>query len=466
MCPRSRTAALTTLLLLAGFHSPLAARADELDDLLRSELDRQKIPGISVAVARDGEVIETRAVGLADVELDVAATPTNLFEIGSITKSYTAILVMRLVEEGKLGLDDPIRDHLEGLPESWSGVTVQQLLNHTSGIPSYTSVGDFLKLARDEHRSGEIIEMVSGRDPDFGPGEKWAYNNTGYYLLGLLIEKVTGSRYEDFLKAEVLEPLGLEHTRPSMPKAIIPGRASGYGRVFGILGNRDPITKSAALSAGCLIATAEDVARYAIGLDAGKPLKPESFEAIYRPATLNDGSNHPYGFGWGLEEDLGMKVYVHGGGTPGFSSVVRRYPERQFTVVVLTNLGDADPNRIAREVAKLYLPELTAEAAEDPDPARTSKIEALIRRLLSGEIDDDAFTPTFAEFLRGDPARKSSAQLHSEGELTEFAFVAESERSGGGTALVFRGKLGDQSYLFEVYREPDGPIGGLRARKD
>lgn len=445
---------------------PTSARSDEIDDYIAERMKDAKIPGLSVAVVKDGEVLLAKGYGLADVELEARATAATVYEIGSITKQFTATAVMMLVEEGKLGLDDPITKYLDDLPEAWGGVTVRHLLNHTSGIKSYTSVGDFQKLARTDYKPDEILAMVRDVKVEFAPGEKWAYNNTGYYLLGLIIEKAGGKDYDDFLEERIFKPLGMERTRPNNPRMIIKGRASGYGQVLGILGNRDPITPSSSFSAGCLVSTVGDMAKWDRALREGKLLTSSSFEQMYAPTKLNDGETHPYGFGWAVGSYRGHKVLSHGGGTAGFTTTIQRFVDDGVTVIVLTNLsGGSDVDGIARGIARRFVPSLDDVEQADADPARTGRHKAIIEGILADKVDESAFEPKFHEFITSDEARRMTRQLVAKGPLKSFAFVEEKEQ-GQGRTLYYRAVLGDTAHLITINLDPEGKIRGLRASRD
>jgi D-alanyl-D-alanine carboxypeptidase len=199
-CSRARIVIVSSLLLC---WMPVAARADKVDAFIRGRMASDHVPGVSVAVVRNGKVVLARGYGLANVELAVPATPDTVYQLASVTKQFTATAVMMLVEAGKIGLDDKITKYLDGLPTAWGDVRIRQLLSHTSGIKSYTSVPDFFKTARKDYAKEEILKLVADAPLDFPPGERWSYSNTGYFLLGMLIEKVTGKAYGAFLHERI-----------------------------------------------------------------------------------------------------------------------------------------------------------------------------------------------------------------------------------------------------------------------
>ena len=196
-----------------------------IDDYIQDRMRKSHIPGVSIAIIHDGKVVLARGYGMANVELSVPATENTVYQLASVTKTFTATAIMMLVQEGKLGLDDKINALLPDLPTAWSEVTIRHLLNHTSGIKSYTSVRDFFKTARKDYTQREILDLVAKVPVEFAPGEKWNYNNTGYFLLGMVIEKETGKKYGDYLDERIFKPLGMTQTRVNDLHAVIPNRA-------------------------------------------------------------------------------------------------------------------------------------------------------------------------------------------------------------------------------------------------
>lgn len=461
--------ALAVLLLTGATLPPRPCRADAIDEAVAAFQKRSHVPGLTLAVAKDGQVVKRAAYGLANVELNAPATAATIYEIGSITKSFTATVVMDLVEEGKIVLDEPIPTYLPDLPEAWKGVTVRHLLTHTSGIPSYTEAGDFLQLARTEHKPEEIVAMVSAQSLDFSPGERWAYCNTGYYLLGLIVEKVAGAPFARVLSERVLEPLDLKHTRPNVPSAVIPNRSAGYGRMFGVLLNRDSLAPSSAAAAGFLLSDVDDLLKWADAQQQDRILTSESRRLMTTPVTLNDGSTNPYGFGWVNRKRLGHRRIDHGGGTAGFSSLLTSYPDDGLSIAILANLS-GDPNLAALEqtIARHYLPALDLGAAapiEDPDPDAAARIRAAIADLMDGDWDPAPFSPEFAKFLRGDPVKAMIKGLGREGELGEMSLLTRNADTQS-TVRSYRVLYGTTRYLGTVVLDADGKIVGLLFEKD
>jgi D-alanyl-D-alanine carboxypeptidase len=464
----TRGAPATILFLIPPLLCWPAARADEVDDYVAAQMKKHHVPGLSLAVVRDGEVVKSKGYGLASVELEAPATERTVYEIGSITKQFTATAVMMLVEEGKLGLDDKISDRLPGLPAAWKEVTVRHLLTHTSGIKSYTGATDFIRLARNDYSQEQILALVSKAKLEFDPGTSWAYCNTGYFLLGMLIEKMSGQTCAKFLDERIFKPLGMASTRPNNPKAIIPRRAAGYADVFGTYFNRDPLTPTSAFSAGFLVSTVGDLVKWDAALRAGKLLSSSSFAQMYTPVTLKDGSTRPYGFGWSVGSRLGHKIIDHGGGTAGFSTMIARYVDDGLTVIVLTNLSGGAAGEVAHGIARIYLPELSVKsvkAEDDPDPAATERLKGLVADVLAGKADEPRLTAPYAKRLKADSTKRALKAVAARGAVKSLTFLrrrTEDKRPSAYYKLV----VGKATYLLTVHLAEDGKVSGMSFERE
>jgi CubicO group peptidase (beta-lactamase class C family) len=423
-------------LLLCCLAGAAAGRAaDRVDDYVRAEMRKQHIPGLSLAVVKDGKVIKAKGYGLADVELSVPATAQTVYQIGSITKQFTAAAVMLLAEEGKIGLDDKIAAHLDGTPDTWKEVTVRHLLTHTSGIKSYTGLPNFMSVtARLSTTKDGLIKLMAGYPLEFSPGEKWNYSNTGYFLLGLLIEKASGVSYARFLKERVFAPLGMTSTHLNDLKDIIPHRASGYVWDKGVLGNAPVIDMSWPYAAGALVSTVTDLAKWDAALDTDKLLKKASREAMWTPAKLTNGKTAGYGLGWGVGRTRGRRSLSHGGGIPGFITYKSRFPDDRLTVVVLTNLAPSNPGTIAQGLAGLYnealLPPTLMKAAQtDPDPAMTRNLDAVLGDIAAGK-ESPLITAGWGATLRNLPPQAREELASWRKEQKAFTFLGADEITG------------------------------------
>jgi CubicO group peptidase (beta-lactamase class C family) len=328
--------------------------ADPVDAIVRSEMQRQHIPGVALLVARDGRILRAEGYGFSNVELQVPVKPETIFQSGSVGKQFTATAVMMLVEEGKIALDDPIAKYVRDGPPSWDQVTVRQLLSHTAGFTDYPEKFDFRK----DYSEDDLLRIVASIPLAFPPGTKWSYSNLGYLTLGILIHRVTGKFYGDFLQQRIFQPLGMTTTRIISEADIIPNRASGYRLDHGVLKNQEWVSPSLNTTAdGSLYFSILDLAQWDAALYTEKLLKRSSLHEMWTPAKLADGkpnSDH-YGFGWFIGDFHGHRVIGHEGAWQGFKSQISRYVDDKLTVVVLANLAEADPGKICDQVAATYL---------------------------------------------------------------------------------------------------------------
>jgi CubicO group peptidase (beta-lactamase class C family) len=347
-------AILVSGLLLSTQFAQAAPPTDEVARTVRAEMEKQHIPGLALLVSRKGVPIRAEGFGLANVELSVPVKPETIFQSGSIGKQFTATAVMLLVEEGKIDLSDPLSKYFPEGPSWWKDVTVRELLSHTAGFTDYPKDFDLRK----DYSEDELIKIVEAIPPAYPPGTDWKYSNLGYVTLGILIHKVSGEYFGDFLQERVFKPLGMSTTRIISEVDIIPNRAAGYVLDKGQLKNQEWVSPSANSTAdGSLYFTILDLAKWDAALYTEKVLKESSKREMWTVATLNDGKPNrgPYGFAWFVESQNGHRVVEHGGRWQGFSTQISRYFDDGLTVVILTNQGNCDPHLIADEVAAVYL---------------------------------------------------------------------------------------------------------------
>ncbi len=284
-------------------------------------------------------------------------------------KQFTATAVMMLAEEGKIVLDDKINKYLDRAPSSWTNVTVRRLLTHTAGLGDYPKDFDW----RRDYSEDELLERIAQIPLAFPPGQKWSYSNPGYVTLGILIHKVSGKFYGDFLHERIFSPLGMNTARIISEADIIPNRAAGYRLVEGKLKNQEWVSPTMNSTAdGSLYLSVLDMAKWDAALYTHELLKESTLEQMWTPVKLNDGTTRGYGFGWSLGEIRGHRIIEHGGAWQGFKSYIARYPDEKLTVVVFANLAQADLGRIAHQVAAFDSAEL-APAASPPGRGRESK---------------------------------------------------------------------------------------------
>ncbi|HWY69820.1 MAG TPA: serine hydrolase domain-containing protein [Terriglobales bacterium] len=352
-------AAFTAVFALS-YIAPSIARAQttsvskDVSNYVRSEMQRQHIPGVSLLVSRGGKIVQAEGFGQANVELQVPVKPETIFQSGSVGKQFTATAVMMLVEEGKVGLDDPLTKYFPDAPGTWKEVTVRELLSHTAGFGDYPEKFDFRK----DWTEDELLKVVEGMPLAYPPGTKWEYSNLGFLTLGILIHSVTGEFYGDFLQQRIFHPLEMQTTRIISEADIVPNRAAGYRLVKGELKNQEWVAPTVNTTAdGSLYFSILDLAKWDAALYTEKLLKRSSLDQMWTPAKLKNGQPNKdgYGFGWFIEEKHGHHVVSHDGAWQGFKSAIARYVNDQLTVVVLANLAEAKPGAIAEHVADMYL---------------------------------------------------------------------------------------------------------------
>ncbi len=349
-------------------HPSRAEVRERVDSLARAFVASSEAPGVSVAVIRAGrDTVVFAGYGEADLENDVPATPATVYRIGSITKQFTAAAVMRLVERGSVRLGDSIGKYLPDLPRAWHVVKVRQLLNHTSGIPSYTDLGESWAKRWGEHMSPDTLVALTAHEPmDFPPGTGWRYDNTGYVVLGMLLEKLSGVPYAKYLDSTMFEPLGLAHTHYCDRAPLISHRARGYARDGDAFINAPYLDMSQPYAAGALCSTVGDLARWNRLLATGKVVSVASYAAMTTPEG-NAGLNH-YGFGLVRSAVGGHIEIAHGGGIHGFITSNAYFPHDSLSITVLANAAPSDPDallgNIARAVFGLPLERASAKRGE------------------------------------------------------------------------------------------------------
>jgi CubicO group peptidase (beta-lactamase class C family) len=338
----------------------LTARVDEyINGLVKAN----QFSG-AVLVARDGRVLVSKGYGFANLEDETPNTPQTRFRLGSITKQFTATAIMMLEERGKLSAQDSICKYVEDCPQAWQAVTIRHLLSHTSGVPNFTSFPEYPKTMTQPATVDSLIARFKDKPLDFQPGERWSYSNSGYVLLGHVIEKLSGKSYEAFLQENIFDPLKMTNTGYDSPARIIKHRAAGYMPRGNVLINAPYLDMTIPHAAGALYSTVEDLYLWDQALYTERLISKKSFDAMFTPVK-ND-----YGYGWGISKQYGLTRISHGGGINGFVTYISRYPEAKALVVVLSNFAHANPQAIATELAKMALADkMTLPAGVKVDPA-------------------------------------------------------------------------------------------------
>lgn len=330
-------------------------------EFLRTEMARHHIPGLSLAVVRQGKPVLLQGYGWANLEWQIPATPTTVYEIASITKLFTATAIMRLVESGRISLGDTLGKHLPHMPEAWHHVTVKQMLMHQSGIKSYTDVPSYWETTRHDLSREEILDLVRALPLSFAPGARSAYENTAYYLLGFLLEQISGQAYADFLRTHFFTPLGMRDTRANDYAAVVPRRAAGYSWRDGQWVNKPYYSTSGTYAAGILLSTVVDLAHWDAAVRRHAILSPQTHALMLTPhpsqAQNERQFDYWHGLGWFLLTHNEHPFAGHNGGIQGFAGSYVHFLQRDLTIILLHNQDNAiPPHEIALAVADFYLP--------------------------------------------------------------------------------------------------------------
>ena len=324
----------------------------------------------AVLVTKGDTVILDKAYGTANLELKVPNTTQTKFRIGSVTKQFTAAAILLLEERGKLKTSDLLKSYLPDIPAAWDKVTILHLLTHTSGIFNYTSLPEMGEFKRRKLSPSQVADLVKDKPLEFSPGERHKYSNTGYVVLGEVIEKASGQSYAQFLQTQIFDPLGLKNTGYEDQSVILAGRAAGYERRDGKLINSSFIDMSVPFSAGALYSTTHDLLAWENALFAGKLISPSSLQKMITP--FKDG----YGYGLIINSIDGHKRIQHFGGIDGFSSALSRYPDDQLTIIVLNNVGNGATGVLASHLESVAFGKPVTLTSERKEVAVDAKLLA------------------------------------------------------------------------------------------
>jgi len=410
---RNLFATSVSIVLLVG--PPCLAQQDfsaRIDSYINAEMRRQQIPGLSLAIVRNGKIAILKSYGLSNVEHQIPVKPETVFQSGSIGKQFTAAAVMLLVEEGKLSLDDKISKYFKDPPESWNNITVRHLLTHTSGMGEYPTAFDM----RRDYTEDEYLAIIRSVPLAYETGAKWDYSNLGYVTLGILIRKVTGKFYGEFLAERVFQPLGMT-ARVISEADIVPNRAAGYRLVNGRLKNQEWVSPSTNTTAdGSLYLTILDLAKWDAALYTDKPLRQSSLAQMWTPAMLADGKTKAYGFGWHTDVMHGRRIVFHGGAWQGFKSFIVRFPDDKLSIIFFANSWETRDFKLTRGLAAIFYPEFALPGVppiEDKEPQVTASIRGVLLKLARGTADPNSFKPEAWAKLSPDQKKQIGERLNS-----------------------------------------------------
>jgi D-alanyl-D-alanine carboxypeptidase len=421
---------------------PATQLVSELDRLLSPRFPPDG-PGAAIVVVKDSRVIFRKGYGLANLELKTPMQPDMVFEIGSITKQFTSTAVLMLVEQGKLSLDEDLHKYLPDYPDKGAKISVENLLTHTSGIKSYTDDLKWRGMWRQDLTVQQIIDITKDDALEFPPGTKWKYDNTGYILLGAIIEKVSGLSYADYVRKNIFEPLGMKHSYYGSNSAVVPGRASGYSRNAGNWANATYLSMTQPYAAGSLMSSVDDLAIWDGAISAGKLLSKASWDRAFTPYKLANGDDTHYGYGWAVDAYDGHPIIRHNGGIFGYVSEVARLPNDHIYVALLTNSDghDFDTGFLATELAAAVIGDPYREPVKAKlDPKEFDAYVGVYRNadqsLGSVTREGDRFYVQRAGGPRLEIFAYSDHEFFLKDSFVRFSF--ERDASGNVAALVIR----------------------------
>jgi len=457
----------------------------EIDTYLKAEMKAQQIPGLSYAIIRNGKIIYSGAYGLANVELKAPVTMHTLFSIGSIGKTFTSSAIMLLQKEGKLSLTDPINKYFDSLPDTWKNITIKNLLSHTSGIKDYAH--DFPgypfieKDRKQEYTETQFIQMAASLPLNFNPGERWAYSNSNFVLLGFIIHKLSGKPLPEFMKEKIFDPLRMNETRYINVREVISNRASGY-----LLDDDNKLVPGLYVSNFFsttgdmgIITTPVDMAKWSIALDNERILDKQTLKQMWTPAKLNNGLEviglvgNNYGLGWFLGDHRGHTEIGHGGSfISGYTACFLRFDELNLAVIVVCNLNPSNVAWISYNLAGFLAPELKGVDQLKTKPNADTSFNQNIHTLLDGigndNLDTSLVTASFKQrinpitkiLFKPDPSVQTSISLVYSDKMNNKNL----ERYGMQIQKInyYKVKIRNETHYLAIYITPNNKIADMR----
>ncbi|MGE8511924.1 MAG: serine hydrolase domain-containing protein [Chryseobacterium culicis] len=333
----------------------------KIDSIIQTEFGNKEEPGGVFLISQNGKSLYRKAFGKANLELKVNMTPDQVFQIGSMTKQFTAVAILMLEQQGKLNVNDPVSKYIKDYPNG-DKITIHHLLTHTSGIKDFTKIKSLPSIAQKEMKPEEMVNFFKNEPVDFAPGEKFDYNNSGYVVLGYIIELVSGTSYEDFIKKNIFDKAGMSHSYYASDRKVIPQRAYGYHKKEQGFVNKTVISFSVPFSSGSLMSTADDMLKWQQALNQNTLLNSKETQKAFQKYKLNNGEEFTYGYGWHLKEINGTPDREHGGSVFGFKSMGIYIPGEDLYVIGLSNCDCHSPTEVTRNIAKAALQEIKTSA--------------------------------------------------------------------------------------------------------
>lgn len=452
---------LPLFFLLASFLPAYSQNLDATFDKLFGESFQPDGPGAAVLVAQKGRIIYHKAFGMANLELGVPLRPDHVFRIGSVSKQFTAAAILQLMEQGKLSLDDDLTRFIPDYPTMGKKITVEHLLTHTSGIKSYTEMKEWTpEVHRKDFTPAALVDFFKNQPMDFEPGTQYQYNNSGYILLGYIIEKVSGESYGAYISEHIFKPLGMHNSYYGDVEPVIRNRAAGYSRsgTGGAYTNAAFLSMTQPYAAGSLLSTVEDLYTWTKALHNGKVIKPESFKKATTPYILPNGSSTHYGYGLQMGNLFGSPTVEHSGGINGFLSDLVYLPKEDVCVAILTNCDCEPPRDLSAKVAALAIGKPFAPAAIQVDAATLEQYTGVYendkkeQRIITVENGQLYSLRTGGSRYKIIPF--AADQFYFEKSLTRITFV----RAGTGDKKVVKAVVSDRTSDDNQWVKTDKPI--------
>lgn len=427
---------------------------DKTDTFIKQEMEVRRIPGVALAVIKNGKVVKKATYGFADLEHKVKVQSYSVFELASLTKQFTATAIMLLAEDGKLSVDDPLNKYLTDAPEEWKQVTLRHLLNHTGGFATLRD--GFKDLPRTTNRTTQAMyENLKSRGLQFVPGDKFSYSDEGYFLLGMVVEKASGYKYSDFLKMRIFEPLGMKTASVPDLREILPHRVRGYTLYNGDLINIMRQVRTELPSHYGVFATIDDMIMWEIGLQKASLLPKKKWQEMWTDGRLNNKDTAGYGFGWNVWKRNGSTVLNHTGIS---GTEISRFPDEGITVIILTNLGTwgiketaaADPYGMTQPIAGMFSANLEFKSLKEINPQQTAVAKQVLQSLVKGEIPQDGVTEQFKVWAQSQYYYQQSYGFL--GKLIKLELV-EAEDGGQTNSYKATFEKGTRYVAFEFQNE-------------
>lgn len=437
----------------------------EFDKLLQ-ETFMPGSPGAAVLVAKKSQIIYHKAFGMANLELDVPLKPEHVFRIGSVTKQFTGAAIMQLVEQGKISLQDDLTKFIPDYPTHGKKITVEHLLTHTSGIKSYTGMKEWTdEVRRKDFSVSALIDYFKDQPMDFEPGAKYDYNNSGYILLGFIIEKVSGQTYAEYMTEHFFKPLGMKNSYYGDVTPVVKNRAAGYSQadVAGTYTNTPFLSMTQPYAAGSLLSTVEDLYTWTKALHSGKVVKPESLKKMTTPYLLTDGTNTRYGYGLQMGNLLGSPTVEHSGGINGFLSDLVYLPTEDVCVAILTNCDCEPPRDLSAKLAALTIGKPFQPAAVQLEPSALDQYTGVYenaqkeQRIISVENGQLHSQRSGGQKFKLTPFGPD--QFFFEASFARISF----DREKDGSKKVVKAIVSDRTAADNLWVKTDKPLPAARA---